>query len=324
MKEFLSKQRILIVDDMPANIAILGEAFSPDYEVLVATTGERALDLASRTPLPDLVLLDIVMPGMDGFQVCRRLKENGKTKNIPVVFITSKGESTDEEKGLSLGAADYVTKPFHLPVVKARVKTHLDLKRKTDLLELLASRDGLTGLPNRRSFDERFDIEWRRALRESSTLGLLLMDIDDFKRFNDHYGHSAGDDCLCAVSQCIASSLKRAGDFAARYGGEEFAALVPITTLRELQFVGEGIRKAVEGKRIPHAFSRTAPCVTLSIGGACCEPAYESDPRTFVDFADALLYRAKSAGRNTVVCEPAKLLSTTVPPEGSSPSPDRG
>lgn len=303
MKGFIETQRILIVDDMPANIAILGEAFSKEYEVLVATSGERALKLALQFPPPDLILMDIIMPGMDGFEICRRLKENQSTKNIPLIFITSKSEAVDEERGLSLGAADYVTKPFHLPIVKSRVKTHLDLKRKADMLEELASRDGLTGLPNRRSFDERFDIEWRRAIRESGVLGLIMMDIDHFKKFNDNYGHSAGDDCLRTISQCIAGALKRAGDFAARYGGEEFVVLLPGATQKELAAIVDRIRAIILDNKTSHAFSPTAAHVTLSLGAASHTPSERGNPRKFLEFVDSLLYKAKEAGRDRGVIE---------------------
>ncbi len=294
------RSRILVVDDVPVNVAMLGEAFAADYEVLVATSGERALELAVRSPQPDLILLDILMPGMSGLEVCRRLRDDLQTHHIPLMFITSKGEQADEEKGLSLGAADYIVKPFHLPIVKARVRTQLELKRKTDLLEELAARDGLTGLPNRRAFDERLDQEWRRARRSCTSLGLIMLDVDEFKRYNDHYGHRPGDDCLRAVSGCIAGALQRASDFAARYGGEEFVVLLPGASIQEINHVAERIRQCVERRAILHAVSQTAPVVTVSLGTTHCWPRDSAGSQVCVEAADQMLYEAKRRGRNRV------------------------
>ena len=292
------RQSILIVDDMPTNIAVLAEAFSQEYDVMVATTGKRALELAFRSPPPDLILMDIIMPGLNGFDVCRRLKNNESTKDIPLIFITAKSDPEDEALGLSIGAADYVTKPFHLAIVKSRVKTHLNLKKKSDMLEILASRDGLTGLPNRRSFDERLSMEWGRAVRRGSTLGMIMMDIDQFKLYNDNYGHRQGDDCLQQVGQTIALSLERADDFVARYGGEEFVAIVPDTSPDHLEAVAKKIRVMLRNAAIPHAYSTVSPVVTLSLGAGCCNPSKKNNIRSFIEFTDRLLYQAKAEGRD--------------------------
>lgn len=294
-----SKQRILIVDDMPTNIKILGEMLRTDYEITVATTGPKALKIAEEQPL-DLILLDIMMPDMDGYAVCRELKTRSRTKNIPVIFITTKNESDDEVKGLELGAVDYITKPFHLPIVKARVRTHLDLKRKYDILEAMVSLDGLTEIPNRRSFDELLQMEWKRNMRGSKPLTLFMMDIDFFKQYNDHYGHTAGDDCLKLVAQALNGTLQRAGDLVARYGGEEFAALLPETDAISARALAERMRESVEALGIPHSTSLVADHVTISLGVVSMIPTSSTSPVTLIDAADAMLYKAKRSGRNRV------------------------
>ena len=297
---FNRRQRLLIVDDVPGNLTLLGETFSPDYEVAVATDGERALELTRRDP-PDLILLDVVMPGLDGFELCKRLKEDAITQPVPLIFITSKRDPANEELGLSLGAADYIVKPFHLPVVRARVKTHLELKRKNDMLEELAMRDGLTALPNRRAFDHRLKEEWSRCRRHGDVLGCIMLDVDDFKRFNDLYGHRLGDECLRSVTAGLATSLLRSSDFVARYGGEEFVALLPSTTDDGLAQTAERLRAAIEALEIPHARSRAAEVVTLSLGATLCDPGDGGHPLDCVEAADRCLYRAKAQGRNRTV-----------------------
>ncbi len=293
------KQRILIVDDMPTNIKIIGDALRADYAIMVARDGEKALQIA-KEQTPDLILLDIMMPVMDGYAVCRQLKADNATKNIPVIFITAKNQSEDELQGLELGAVDYITKPFHLPVVKARVRTQLDLRRKYLLLESIAALDGLTEIPNRRRFDESLDIEWRRAQRDGKPLTVIFMDIDFFKNFNDAYGHTAGDDCLKRVAKVMADCVHRGGDLVARYGGEEFVALLPDTPCDSGLVLAEKIRVGIEALNIPHAHSSVAPCVTLSLGVATAFPNNALTPGLLVETADKMLYKAKQQGRNQI------------------------
>jgi len=200
--------KVLLVDDIQANINILYKTLKNEYDIESERDGESALKHIESFP-PDLILLDILMPGIDGYEVCKRLKANKRAKNVPVIFITSKSEEEDESKGLELGAVDYITKPFSKPIVRARVKNHLIMKKQRDLLENLSNRDGLTGIPNRRSFDMQLKTEWQRAVRSAVPLSLILMDLDFFKKFNDTYGHAAGDDCLKRVAQTLSNSLKR-------------------------------------------------------------------------------------------------------------------
>ena len=294
------RRKILIVDDVPANIKLLGEALRTDHDIFIATSGEKALEIALNQ-LPDLVLLDVMMPEMDGYEVCRRLKEDDRTKGIPVIFITAKDQSEDELRGLEVGAVDYVTKPFYLPIAKARVNTQLRLRSKEELLERLANLDGLTEIPNRRSFDEYLDQEWRRARRNETPLSLILMDIDFFKKFNDNYGHGAGDTCLRQVAQALRGVLQRAGDMVARYGGEEFVAVLPETRLEAAAAVAEKMRAIVAALSIPHLFSEAGDTVSLSLGVADAVPAEGSSVAELLRAADSNLYRAKESGRNRVV-----------------------
>ncbi len=290
--------RILLVDDSPSNILLLGEELRRSHEVLVATDGETALRRAVSEPHPDLILLDVMMPGMDGYEVCRRLKNDERTRGIPIIFLTARNAEDDETKGLDLGAVDYITKPFSLPIVHARVRTHLDLKRKSDLLETLSQRDSLTGVFNRRRFDEVFLAEWKRALRGQTPLSLLMMDIDCFKAYNDAYGHLAGDQCLRSVAGAVSATLHRPGDFLARYGGEEFVAVLSETDVDGAAHIAERIRKTVEDLGIEHGYSPAADRVTLSIGAASTVPRREFAHQMLIEIADSALYDAKQNGRN--------------------------
>lgn len=295
---------ILIVDDMPANLQLLAEALNPDYRIRVANQGSKALDIARSETPPDLILLDIMMPDLDGYQVCQQLKNDERTSTIPVIFVTAKSSVDDEAYGLSLGAVDYITKPFHLPVVRARVKTHVNLKLKTDLLEQLALIDGLTYVPNRRRFDQALEQEWARACRERQPLALAMLDVDHFKAYNDHYGHGAGDDCLREVAKTLKDALQRPGDLVARYGGEEFALLMPNTETSGGCMIAERARRAVAEAAVPHAYSSAAAHVTISVGVAALHPR-QGDAQPLLEAADQALYQAKQTGRNRCHCAEA-------------------
>ncbi|RCU51664.1 MULTISPECIES: diguanylate cyclase domain-containing protein [Corallincola] len=301
MSSLITKTTVLIVDDEPINIKLLAQALSPRYRVKTSTSGEKALQIAISDDPPDLILLDVLMPEMDGYEVCRQLKQDARSKNTPVVFITGKNSSEDEARGLELGAVDYITKPFNLPIVMARVKNHIALKKKNDLLEQLVFIDGLTEIPNRRRFDELLEAEWLRARRNSTPIAVLLMDIDSFKLFNDNYGHTEGDDCLRATAAALANALRRPADFVARYGGEEFVAIVPEATEDAAVALAEKMRAAVEALQVPHEYSEVASVVTLSVGVAATVPSLERTPEQLIQTADEALYKAKQAGRNRVV-----------------------
>lgn len=299
----IEKQRtadILVVDDTIENLEFLASILSEDgHKVRRVTSGEAALR-AARLRLPDLILLDIKMPGMDGYEVCRRLKEDPLTFRIPVLFVTALGEEEDEARGIELGAIDYIRKPINPTILRTRVKNHLQLKQKTDELARLSSTDTLTGLANRRSFFEALDTEFRRSARSGNPISLIMMDVDFFKAYNDYYGHVAGDECLGRIGQTLCKAVKSVGDMAARYGGEEFVVLLPGTDLQGAVHVTETLRNEIETLDIKHAHSKVADRVTVSIGVATILPSPDTSPGTLVKAADEALYDAKANGRNQV------------------------
>jgi len=290
-------QNILVVDDARLNIQIMSDILANDYNLFCASSGSEAIEIAMSESL-DLILLDVIMPGMDGYEVCRRLKSNPHTKNVPVIFISAMTEVKDETKGLEMGAIDYIFKPVNPAIVKVRVKNHLELKKYRDILEQQSLLDGLTGIANRRHFDEIFDKEWRRALRGNDTLSLVFLDIDFFKKYNDYYGHLAGDDCLRQVGNALKKSLQRAGDLVARYGGEEFVIILPSTSQMEALKVAEKVRRHIEGLKIAHLRSDVSEYVTVSVGVATINPGIHINPVLLIEQADIALYQAKTRGRN--------------------------
>ncbi len=295
----IQKQTILIVDDVPENITSLGDLLGDIYEIRFALNGRNALAMAHDV---DLVLLDIVMPGLNGYEVCRRLTTDDRTANVPVIFITAMDDAKDEAFGLTLGAVDYITKPFSGPIVEARVKTQLELKKKTDLLAKLAQYDGLTGVANRRRFDQVIETEWKRATRDRSWLSLIFLDIDHFKGYNDRYGHPAGDKCLKQVASCLEQASSRATDLVARYGGEEFAIILPGTDAAGACIVAGSIREVVNNCAIEYAESPIAAWLTVSIGVASVIPSSDFTLQDLIVFADESMYEAKSKGRNRIQC----------------------
>ena len=296
----LPRARLLIVDDEPINIRMLDAMLRDDYDISAATSGEQALKRAFTTP-PDLILLDIQMPTMDGYEVCRRLKDNEHTRDIPIIFVTAKTDTAEEIRGLELGAVDYITKPFHPLIVRIRLKNHLELKQQRDLLNRLSSLDGLTGIANRRFFDRFLAQEWSRAIRSDDEISLIMLDVDHFKNFNDNYGHIAGDDCLRAISRALTEVISRSTDLVARYGGEEFVCVLSSTGLEGASNVAEKLGASTEALAIPHAYSNTSPVVTISVGAATAKPGLtDLLPADLLVGADQQLYLAKESGRDQV------------------------
>lgn len=292
------RPRVLIVDDERININLLNALLKADYKIMVATDGEQAIKAAA-TGKPELILLDIVMPGIDGYEVCRRLKSMAATQTIPIIFITAMGDVENETMGFALGAVDYISKPFNSAVVKARVGVHIKLKRNGDMLENLASMDTLTEVPNRRAFDQTRAQEWARSLRDGLPLSFAMIDVDMFKQYNDNYGHGAGDECLVRIARALNSCVQRPGDFMARYGGEEFAAILVNTQADGALRMAENFHAAVAALQIPHAFSTAAPYVSISIGIATAIPGPQLSQEGLSEAADKMLYLAKASGRNT-------------------------
>jgi diguanylate cyclase (GGDEF)-like protein len=291
------QQTILVVDDMSANIDVLVGLLRDRYKVKAARSGGKALQIARSQAPPDLILLDVMMPGKTGYDVCEELKRDADTASIPVIFITSLNEDEDEEKGLRLGAVDYITKPFRSAIVLARIDNHLKLKSYQDLLKRQSNMDGLTGLPNRRAFDELLGQEWRRGARLNSPLSLILLDIDHFKQYNDFYGHLAGDECLRMVGRQLAT-VGRSIDFVGRYGGEEFVCVLPHTNLKGAAKVAERLQGAINSLQLEHERSLAASHVSISMGVATMTPHSGVKEEDLIAAADDLLYEAKEAGRN--------------------------
>ena len=293
------RPKILIADDQPTNIRVLYELFRDQCDVFMATTGAQTMQIC-RAELPDLILLDVVMDDIDGHEVCRRLKADPLTGAIPIIFVTSQNQEADEVIALGLGAVDFITKPINPVIVRARVRTHLTLKLQGDLLRASALLDGLTGVANRRKFDEDVQTDWRQCLRESAPLSLILIDIDYFKLYNDRYGHQAGDNCLKLVARALFDALRRPYDKLARYGGEEFACLLPKTELAGASAMAERMQTRVSQLNVEHLGSDVDQVVTISLGVACMVPTPSVTPELLLKAADQQLYEAKRTGRARV------------------------
>ncbi|MDR2542595.1 MAG: diguanylate cyclase [Treponema sp.] len=293
-----NKNCLLIVDDDRLSVQILTHILGPDYEIYTATDGLSAVEKAKEYK-PDLILLDIIMPIMDGYETLLELKNSEETCKIPVILITSLDDCENEVKGLSLEAADYITKPFSDKIVKLRVKNQIQIINQLRTIEHLSMIDQLTNLPNRRSFDNRLRIEWQHAIREKTPISILIMDLDKFKYLNDTYGHQCGDFVLQEVAKIFFNSLRRSGDFTARWGGEEFVVLLPNTPLSGAVDFAEMIRSSVENSSIKYLDDYILN-ITISIGINSLIPDQCNSIDDFISLADKGLYLAKQAGRNRV------------------------
>jgi diguanylate cyclase (GGDEF)-like protein len=290
---------VLIVDDDRVNRTVLAQLLQGECRLLLARDGKSALARLEEEDV-SLVLLDVSMPKMDGYEVLRQIRANPRTRDISVIFITSQTDEADEERGLSLGASDYVTKPIRPAIVLARVRVHLKLAQQRRELMRLSTQDGLTGLANRRHFDETLQLACRQVARTGAKLGLALFDVDHFKQYNDFYGHGAGDDTLRKVAHVLGEHARRPLDLAARYGGEEFVLLTQDP--EHFDRLLERIRLAVTELNIPHKKSG-AGVVTISCGGVLVRGSVSLSPMPILTHADRLLYRAKHDGRNRIVFE---------------------
>jgi len=308
------KDNILLVDDDPGAIQLLGRILAGSGTLRFATSGGDALRLAHESA-PDLMLLDAEMPGMSGFQVFDAMKRAPDLAEVPVIFVTSHSEAAFEVAGFEMGAADFIAKPVSASLVRARVKTQLRYKRMADELRRIATIDVLTGVANRRRFDEAIERECRRARRSGEPMALLMVDVDHFKAFNDRYGHPAGDACLRMLAQAMVHACVRPADLVARYGGEEFVVMLPQTPRAGAQHMAHRILDTIEALAIDHEASPTSRHVTVSVGVACYDADSESwirpsadsrfiddtltrgFPVELVQAADRALYCAKRAGR---------------------------
>jgi diguanylate cyclase (GGDEF)-like protein len=311
--------KVMVVDDEPVIRQVLVNQLAlHDYQVAEAVDGPAALQVLEEEN-PDLVLLDVMMPRMSGFDVCRRIRENVGLGKLPVIYLSAKNQLDDIVTGLDSGGNDYLTKPISKAELLARVRTqiellesHRDLEQKvlertaelhqanTELARL-ARVDGLTGLANRRHFDEELGRQWSNHQRSQHPISLLLCDVDHFKRYNDQYGHQMGDKTLQTVASILAASAQRPFDLVARFGGEEFVLLLPETDANGAVQVAGVVRRRLEAKCITHVASAVAPVVTLSIGVASHVPQKGEDPALLVKMSDRALYQAKEEGRNRAV-----------------------
>ena len=302
MIPLITKPKILIVDNSPDYIETLADILQDQYDLYVAKSGEQALLIAeSGVPL-DLILLDIVMPnGISGMEVCQQLKSNHATAHIPILFVTALTDEQDELLGFNLGAADYITKPVRPAIVRARVKTHILLKKQTEQPTYLAFIDQLTLIPNRRNLDELLSNEWTRAKRNKTAISALLIDIDHFAAFNEHYGKRRADECLQQIAQSLNSNLKRSSDFIARFEGEEFIVILPDSDASQAKLIAERLLTNVTELNIQHEHSITAPLLTVSIGGVTSVPSNNDNTiSALLNNLDTQLLRAKAGGRNQV------------------------
>ncbi len=327
---------VLLVDDKPDNLRLLSTMLTENnYDVRRVTRGQMALKTAKAAP-PDLILLDIKLPDLDGYQVCHVLKNDPVTAEIPIIFISALDDILDKVKAFTIGGVDYITKPFHVEEVLVRVKNQLmlcqqrqqlveknerlqqEIKARKEIekalqdsqlklqqanqeLERLAHLDGLTQIANRRRFDQVLQEEWQRLAREQQPLSLILCDVDYFKSYNDTYGHQAGDDCLYTIAQTIRQSVNRSMDLVARYGGEEFVIILPNTHTIGAEVVAKIIQQKVQDLKLIHAESPSSPYITLSFGIACYIPQPGLESSQLIEAADTALYQAKKQGRNQIV-----------------------
>lgn len=299
-----SKFKILVVDDDNFNLKVLCDILSDLYAIHIAKSGNEALEQAVSI-FPDLILLDIIMPDINGFDVLKKLKTLPTVRNIPVICITGLNDVENEEKGFFLGAVDYITKPYHNTIVKARVRTQLKIVNQMRAIEKLGLLDPLTDMPNRRHYDRHLREEWQRAARSGSPISIISIDIDDFKKYNTTYGNPQGDVLLTVYAKILVTSVNRPRSLAARIGGEEFSIILPDMNLQESFIVAEKIREKIESSMVPSISGNTMTRATVSAGVASTVPANEYSFYDLLTDSDKALYAAKKSGKNKVCSIPS-------------------
>ena len=293
------KNSILVVDDEASNHVFLTSLLSPMYTVYAATNGQSAVKIA-KDVLPDLILLDIIMPEIDGYKVLADLSSFEETREIPVIIISGLSSVEDEKKGLALNAVDYISKPFDAEIVKLRIRNQIKIVNQMREIVRLSTTDQLTGIPNRRGFDNQIEREWARMIREKFPMSVLMLDVDKFKNYNDTYGHQHGDIVLQMVAKTMTQTYLRTTDYGARWGGEEFITILPNTNTEGAMDVAERIRTNIENLSIPLPDGESTR-VTVSIGVNTHMPNSGDSIEEFIECSDNALYSAKQSGRNRVV-----------------------
>uniref|UniRef100_UPI0006D153D3 diguanylate cyclase n=1 Tax=Clostridium sp. NkU-1 TaxID=1095009 RepID=UPI0006D153D3 len=291
--------KILIVEDGKVSQKVLVDTLQDTYNVRVVSTGKEAMQMVKQFR-PHLILLDIILPDANGFDVLKELKETQSTQNVPIIVITGLDNDQDEEKALCLGAVDYIRKPFNKVLLNARVKIHIKIVEQLLTIEKLGFYDGLTGLANRRKFDYHMGYEWQRALRKKTTIGLLMMDLDNFKNYNDTYGHRQGDIMLKAVAGVLNKILNRATDLPCRWGGEEFAVLISETSLEKVLLIAEKIRSGIEALEVPRSNSDEITRITASISAICTIHINGNNWKVSLKALTVSCIKLKKEGRNRV------------------------
>ena len=292
-----TKQCILIVDDTPVQLRILSQILSSAYDIRVATSGQKGLEIAEKHPI-DLILLDIMMFGMSGFEVLAALKKSEKTKHIPVIFISAMNTSEHEIKGVEAGAVDYITKPFVHEVVRLRIDLHMKLISQTKTLEKQGMYDSLTEISNRRCFNQVVESQWHKAIENGHCLSLVIMDIDNFTAFNEKYGQLSGDICLRTVAKALTAA--RQDDLIFRFNGDEFAFLLPDMNASNTEILAERLVSAVSEIPIEYHPGKSAN-VTISVGLGTIFPNESERPEFLCITVEKALKEAKNNGGNTFV-----------------------
>jgi two-component system, cell cycle response regulator len=294
--------KIVIIDDSPDALALAKARLSKEYvDIFCADSGESGLEVVRRET-PDLILLDVDMPDVSGFEVCRTLKNDADLHTIPIIFLSGSCTQQDKVQGLDLGAVDFVTKPFDAFELRARVRAALRTKRLHDLLAMHAQLDPLTELFNRRAMDKRLQREWGRIQRHGGTLSFAMLDMDNFKQLNDTYGHSFGDRVLQEVAQALISQCRHI-DLPVRYGGEEFAIIIPDETAEQAMSMLERLREAIANTRLGAGDVDVQITASFGVADSSDRPSIEA----IIDAADRALYEAKQSGRNRVAMAPPCL-----------------
>ncbi|MDB4837263.1 diguanylate cyclase [Marinomonas sp.] len=302
------KQKVLVIDDDKINLKIMSDILNDDVKVMVAKSGEQGIRKAIDYQ-PDLILLDVLMPDMDGFETMNHLCRHSKTSTITVIFITALNDTSNEEKALLMGACDYIQKPLHTSIVKARVRLHLQLIKQRKMLEELAHIDSLTSIANRRKYQETMANTWQESINTKNCISLLVADIDNFKQYNDCYGHATGDKVLKQVADILSEQVGNKG-LVARYGGEEFVILLSHIPTEEAQIIAKNCQQEIESLHLRYQDKTFHGNVTISIGGASKYPTSKCSPDTFFNQVDNCLMEAKNSGKNKVLWVENDVINT--------------